>query len=222
METLNDYRDTDLSGISFDECVVTESTQRAARLFVSQYHYSGGMGNAGIPVGMYHQPTNTKLGVIVFHAPISENVRASVFGEGHEDKVIELHRMAIHPDAPHNAGSWFISRALDWLKDYKPQYKAVLSFADTTEGHDGTVYQACSADYYGMSPPKTYYKDTEGVLRAPRQNGENISKSQAKERGWTPVERQAKHRYVFWLPDPYESKDDLREKTNLDLQEYPE
>lgn len=222
MNTLQNYQDTDLANISFSDLIVKQSTQRAARLFVEEYHYTGGMGNAGIPVGLFHQPTSTKLGVIVFHAPISENVRRSIFGEGDEHKVIELHRMAIHPKAPHNTGSWFITRALDWLKGYKSQYKAVVSFADSTEGHDGTVYQAANADYYGKSGTATFYKDQEGVLRHARQNGENITQEAAANRGWEPVKRDAKHRYVFWLPDKYESKDNLRERAEIALQDYPE
>jgi len=221
MNTLHDYSETEMSVGTLEELIVKESSQRAARMFMEEYHYTGGMGNAGIPVGLYHQPSGTKMGGIVFHAPISEKVRASVFGEGHEDKVIELHRMAIHPEAPHNTGSWFISRALDWLKDYKAQYKAVVSFADSTEGHDGTVYQAANADYYGMSGEATYYQDSEGVLRAPRQNGENINQEEAKKRGWKPVKRKAKHRYVFWLPDEYQSKEELRDKAEIKLQNYP-
>jgi hypothetical protein len=222
MNTLTQYTDSKIQDVQFNDLLVTNTTPQAARSFFQEYHYSGGMGNAAIPVGVYHQPSSELLGAIAFHAPISENVRRSVFGDGREDEVIALQRLALHPKAPANTGSWFISRALDWLKGYKPNYKAVITFADTTEGHDGTVYQACSADYYGMSPPKTYYKDQEGVLRAPRQNGKNISKQDAKKRGWTPVERQAKHRYVFWLPDEYESKDKLRNECNLTIQNYPE
>jgi hypothetical protein len=222
MQTLHNYTKTKLDSVSLDDCVVKKIPKRAAEPLVAEYHYTGGMGNAPIPVGLTHQPSNELLGVVVFHAPISEHVRASIFGEGNEDKVIELHRMAIRPIAPHNTGSWLISRALDVLEVHKPHYKAVVSFADTTEGHDGTVYQAANADYYGMSGKAIYYEDSEGVLRAPRQNGENISKSDAKKSGWSIVERDAKHRYVFWLPDEYESKEELREQAEIELQEYPE
>jgi len=186
--------------------------------FVSEYHYSGGMGNAAMPYGIVQEHTGELVGVVAFHTPISENVRASVFGPDHVDSVTELHRMAIHPDAPHNTASWAISRALSSLKSDKPKYKAVLSFADTTEGHDGTVYQAANADYAGMSQTATFYRDDDGRLRAPRQCGENVD---PEARGWEKESRDAKHRYVFWIPDPYESKDDLRERCELELQPYP-
>jgi len=198
---------------------VQKIDQRSAKMFISQYHYAGGMGNAGICYGLFSR--GCLIGVIVFHTPISENVRKSVYGESRKDEVSELHRMAIHPDAPQNTATYFISRALDALKEYRKQYTAILSFADTTEGHDGTVYQAANADYTGMTAPTTFYKDSTGRLRAPRQDGTNITHADAKQRNWTAVNRKAKHRYVFWLPDPYESKDELRTESNLETQPYP-
>jgi hypothetical protein len=205
--------------LSFDAYSVTQIDQRAARSFVETYHYSGGMGNAGMPWGLYAD--GFLVGVIVFHTPISENVRKSVYGDSRKDEVTELHRMAIHPQAPQNTATWFISRVLDRLKEYKPKYTAVLSFADTTEGHDGTVYQAANADYTGMTDTTTFYKDQSGRLRAPRQCGENIDTQTAKQRGWKPVQRESKHRYVFWLPGEYQSKAELREASNLTVQPYP-
>ena len=199
---------------------VQKIDRRSAKSFVSQYHYSGGMGNAGICWGLFSQ--GSLIGVIVFHVPISENVRKSVYGPERKDEVFELHRMAIHPKAPQNTATYFISRALDALKEHRPKYTAILSFADTTEGHDGTVYQAASADYAGMTDKAIFYKDKQGRLRAPRQDGTNINTDEAKRRGWKSVKRKSKHRYVFWLPGPYQSKDQLRQESNLEIQEYPE
>jgi hypothetical protein len=213
---------TDKEKYEIADFSVSKIDQRSACLFVSQHHYAGGMGNAAIPFGLFDNPTSKLMGVIAFHAPISENVRASVFGEDHKDSVIELHRMAIHPDAPHNTATWFISRALDALKEHKPKYKAVISMADTTEGHDGTVYQAANADYYGTTGKATFYRDGMDRLRAPRQCGENITPAEAEERGWKVEKREAKHRYVFWLPDEYESKSELRSISQIEFQEYPD
>jgi hypothetical protein len=204
---------------ALQEFTIQKIDQRSAEMFVSQYHYAGGMGNAGICYGLFS--CGCLIGVIVFHTPISENVRKSVYGDSRKDEVSELHRMAIHPDAPQNTATYFISRALDALKEHRPQYTAILSFADTTEGHDGTVYQAANADYTGMTAPTTFYEDSTGRLRAPRQDGTNITHAEATRRDWTPVKRKAKHRYVFWLPGSYESKDELRTASQLETQPYP-
>jgi hypothetical protein len=221
MNTLVDYAETPQQDYSFDEFVVKDVPLDVAREFLSQHHYLGGCGNAAMPWGLYSQRTSELLGIIAFQTPISEAVRASVFGKKYKERVTEFHRMAIVDRAPSNTATWFIARTLDELKDYKPKYWAVVTFADTTVGHDGTVYQASNADYYGTTGEHTFYRTQDGDLKAPRQVGENITIQDALDRGWTPEQRDAKHRYVYWLPDEYQSKDELREKSNLELQPYP-
>lgn len=230
----------------FEDLAVHKMPLAPAREFITKHHYSRGCGNAAMTWGVYHEPTSKLLGVIAFQTPISENVRASIFELGctaypndsipswnqcgcdHIDKrhgyrqhVTELHRLAIIDEAPQNTGSWFISRALKRLKFYKPKYWAVVSMADTTEGHVGTVYQASNADYYGMSAACKAYVDETGRLRTRRQCGVNISAETAERRGWTSVKRQTKHRYLFWLPDPYESKEAVRRRKSVELLAYP-
>lgn len=225
-----------------------------AKRFIGKHHYSGGCGNAAMSWGLYHNPTGRLIGAISFQTPIGENVRKSIFElrssdydsgsipswnqcgcghiveeHGYREHVTELHRLAIVDDAPQNTATWFISRALKRLKEHKPKYWAVVSFADSTEGHDGTVYQAANADYYGMTGTRTIYRDENGRLRHARQNSERITIEEAQQRGWTPESRDAKHRYIFWLPDRYRevesvpsaSKDQLRQMATIELQEYP-
>jgi len=239
---LNQYFDAETVSWSFDDYLIKRISRSLARDFIAEYHYAGGCGNAIMPWGLYEQKNGALVGVIAFQTPISENTRASIF-EGnpgpaeeygrlcdcshideehcYREHVTELHRLALHPDCPANTGSWFITRALDRLKRYKARYWAVISMADSTESHDGTVYQACSADYYGTSGRRKFYRDQEGVLRNPRQVGDNITLAEARERGWEVVQREAKHRYVFWLPDDHYSKTELRELSEINIQPYP-
>lgn len=135
----------------------------------------------------------------MFATPCSENVRASVYGPSRVNEVKELHRLHIQDVTPKNTESWFISRCLKLLKEDRPDITAVLSFADSTEGHQGIIYQATNAYRLGMTGKATFYLDAEGRLRHPRQNGVNISVQKAKELGWTPVKREGKHRYLWLL-----------------------
>lgn len=197
------------------------------RDFILDHHYSGSCHGGPMTWGLYDTAHGDELvGVIGFATPISENVRRSIWREDVEDEMkdatTELHRLVTLDDCPHNTETWFISRGLDALKEYKDKYKAVISFADSTEGHDGTIYQASNAIYYGQTGEHTFYRDNDGNLRAPRSNGENISVEEARSRGWEPEKRSHKHRYLFLLPDEYESKDDVRDLLDVDEQDYPE
>lgn len=171
---------------------------KMAKEYLIANHYSHGCHNAPSPCyGLFEH--GELIGAIAFATPCSENVRASVFGAEYKDSVIELHRLHIKDVTPRNTESWFISKSLKLLKEDKPRIKAVISFSDSTQGHQGTIYRASGFYYIGHTGNTTFYLDETGRLRHPRQNGVNITKEMAEERHWTPVKRFAKNRYLYIL-----------------------
>lgn len=171
-----------------------------AKEYIRRYHYSHGSHNGPSPC--YGLFDNGKLiGVLMFATPCSENVRACVFGPEHKDWVVELHRLHIQDVTPKNTESWFISRCLELVRKDRPQTKAVLSFSDTTVGHNGAIYKATNAYRIGHTGRATFYMDQDGRLRHPRQNGRNITKVEASALGWKPVVREAKNRFLWILGD---------------------
>lgn len=185
---LNNYK------ISLIDC-------ETAKNYIIKNHYSHGCHNAPSPC--YGLFDNDKLiGVLMFATPCSENVRASVFGEEYKDWVIELHRLHILDVTPKNTESWFISRCLKLLRQDRPQTKAVISFADSTQGHSGIIYQATHFFYCGKTGKATFYLDQDGRLRHPHQNGVNITRKMALEKGWQPVTRFSKNRYLYIYRKP--------------------
>ena len=171
---------------------------KTAKTYIHKNHYSHGSHNAPSPCyGLYDE--NELIGVLMFATPCSENVRASVFGVERKNEVIELHRLHILDCTPKNTESWFIARCLKMLKKEKPYINAVVSFADETEGHSGVIYKATHFVYEGKTASVMFYKDVDGRLRHPRQNGVNITRDRAKELGWQPTKRLGKNRYVYYF-----------------------
>jgi hypothetical protein len=172
--------------------------------FITANHYTHGCHNGPMGFGLYY--SEQLIGVCAFATPCSENVRSSVFGKDYKDSVTELHRLFIFDGTPRNLETWFVSRALNMLKQEKPHINAVVSFADGSQGHFGFVYQALNAIYYGTSGKATFYRDMTGRLRHPRQNGVNITKETADTYGWVAEKRDAKYRYLFLLGTPLQKK----------------
>lgn len=139
------------------------------------------------------------VGVCAFACPCSEAVRASVFGPEHKHRVTELHRLALLDSEPKCSESALIAASLRLLHADRPDIRGVITFADSTQGHLGTIYQASNALYLGTTGRAIFYLDQDGRLRHPRQCGVNISREEAKARGWRPVRRGAKHRYLLLL-----------------------
>jgi hypothetical protein len=181
-----------------------------ARDYIKENHYSHGCHNGASPCfGLFDN--DSLIGVLMFATPCSERVRASIFGVEHKKHVTELHRLHILDCTPKNTESWFISRCLKLIKQIKSEIWAVVTFADQTEGHEGTIYKATNAFRLGNSPPMRFYIDKTGRLRHPRQNGKNIGLKEAEGMGWKPVMREGKLRYMWLLPDDKRHKKKLME-----------
>ena len=189
---------------------------KEAKEYIIKNHYSHGCHNAPSPCyGLFDN--ENLIGVLMFATPCSENVRASVFGPEYKDSVIELHRLHVLDVTPKNTESWFISHCLKLIKEDKPRVKAVISFSDTTQGHNGIIYQATNFYFIGKTTPCTFYLDETGRLRHPRQNGVNITSDMAKERGWTPVKRYSKNRYLIFTPASKTEKKHLIKMCKYDV-----
>lgn len=67
-----------------------------------------------------------------------------------ESDLTELRRLVCIDDTPKNTESWFIGRALKWLKN-NTDIKIVLSYADETHGHSGVIYKASNFNYCGIT-----------------------------------------------------------------------
>ena len=199
--------------------IVDKISSAVGQEFVKTHHYSHGIHNGPMCYGLFD---DTRLvGVCAFATPCSEAVCASVFGVEHKRSVTELHRLVLLDECPKNSESFFIVRALKLLKRDRPNYNAVLSFADATEGHIGTIYQATNALYTGTSGRATFYLDSTGRLRHPRQNGVNVTKEFVQENNWKPVKREGKHRYLYLLPVDKKHKRVLQSNLKLVNLPYP-
>ena len=69
-----------------------------------------------------------------------------------EDDLIELKRLCCIDNTPKNTESFFIGKTLRWLHD-NTNIKTVISYADTTYQHSGTIYKASNFTHVGMTAP---------------------------------------------------------------------
>ena len=173
-----------------------------ATLFYQEHHYLRGCSNSAMAYAVYKAGESRMIACVAFQTPVSENVRCSVFGPEYKRNVAELGRLAICPTVNIQASS-FMSRVIkayanDRQRKGLSPISALISFADTAQGHHGGVYQAMSWTYTGQSLSySTVYTDPTGRRRHRRQNGSNITAGQARCRGWTVAgERGIKHRYI--------------------------
>lgn len=157
--------------------------------------------------------------VVTYGVPCSSTLLRGICGPEEAHNVYELNRLWIHPDMPRNAASYLVSRSMKKLDK-----EIVVSFADSSVGHVGYVYQACNFLYCGLSArfldPKV--RGMEGKHHATFAHGMTMRQVIEKygEDSVEYVERPRKHRYVYFNAPPKRRKA-LRRKLLYGVMPYP-
>ena len=157
------------------------------------------------------------LGALTLGAGPS-NVFRFVDGASPRD-CITLTRLWLSDELPSNAESRVIGIVLRNLARYT-DLKFVVSYADPTVGHVGTIYQASNWLYLGLSQATPLYSLAGGSPRHSRSfshsfGTRNVSHFAARGVSLHKVPQQPKHRYLFPL-DP-----SCRSRISVPVLPYP-
>lgn len=148
------------------------------------------------------------IGVCTFGTPVSSTLRDLWKGKY---ELIELNRLCVNDNLPKNTLSFFVSKSINYL----PKPLVLVSYADTSQNHNGYIYQDTNWFYTGLSIPfKDYYiKGLEHL-----HNGTIMDMSRGKENRieWLrgkygddliQIERPRKHRYFFFHGNKFQKKE---------------
>ncbi len=136
-------------------------SQEAATYAVSKWHYSRRMPNAKlVKIGVWE---DAFVGAIIYGSGSNRNI-GRPFGLA-QTEICELVRVALAPRRQHPT-TQCIALSLRLLRRQSPGLQLVVSYADTAQGHLGTIYQAGNWLYFGTSE-QTYLK-VHGQIVHPR------------------------------------------------------
>ena len=174
---------------------IREIETRIAVDIVVSNHYLHRKGPCSRAFGLF-DPEGSLRGVVTYGVPASVPLVKGLLGPENRHLVGELTRLWIDDDAPRNGESYLIGNTVR-----KSGYEVLVSFADTSMGHLGIVYQATNWLYTGLS---SKHKDWILLGHEGRHTrhtwdewgGIEGAKKAIPER-MRQVERPRKHRYVF-------------------------
>lgn len=178
------------------DIIVGPVSSADVREFARRYHYAQVEGSATWRWGLWDGPV--LHGVVSYNMP-TRRACQSIFGAEHFDKVWHMGRLILSDDSPRNSESRLIGGSLRAIERDYPHIWAVLTFADTTVGHIGIVYQATNAIYTGSGGNAIYYTDAAGNRRSPKCHSGWLSQERVDELGLTRHRGGVKHRYVYIL-----------------------
>ena len=138
---------------------IRQIDKASAKKMVVKYHYSKLWTKCSVALGLFRKTGNEHsffdeaeeemVGVIVYGDPIGRLTGQSISDEIDRTEVYELVRLFIHDGYGSNIESWFISQSFNWLRKFRTEIKALVSYASPVEGHSGTIYQATNWIYQG-------------------------------------------------------------------------
>lgn len=122
------------------------ASNKAIKYACLNFHYAKAVPNVGLAYNVFNKK-NEWCGVICYGVDATNNI-ASPYSLK-QGEVIELLRMALNGKQESTTKAMSISLKL--LKKYAPNVKLIVSYADSEQGHYGTIYQATNWFYTGYS-----------------------------------------------------------------------
>ena len=122
---------------SFSTCRVSPVSRTEADPLVKAHYLKRWPGVCVLTLGMWRELF--LVGVIVFALPPRETMkRYSV------TVAWELARLYILDTEPFNSETWFMARAIKFIRASHPEVEVLVSYADPSHGHKGTIYRAAN------------------------------------------------------------------------------
>jgi hypothetical protein len=189
--------------------------------FLLDIHYAKRMPSISVAFGLY--VSDVLEGIITYGTPPSSTLRAGICGPEMSKFVLELNRLCLKSNTKMH-GSFLIGQSLKLLEGNK----IVVSFADTEQGHVGTVYQATNFIYCGLSAKRTDWKvkgkeHLHGQTIADEFRGvKNRSVAMREKYGdnFYLSPRPRKHRYIYFIGSRTFKKTCL-ESLRYNIEQYP-
>lgn len=183
------------------------------KIVLAAAHYIGKPGSTSVRLGFY---LDCDLAGVITYGTVPRNNAAAICGPDVASGVLELTRLALYDWAPTNSESWVIGQSFAWLRGYRRDVRVLISYADASVGHVGTIYQATNWIYTGMSGGDVHWLCDDGRTLHPRTTGWDTSRLPPGR--WRTSA--GKHRYVMLLGDRRERRD-LRRQLRWKSQPYP-
>jgi hypothetical protein len=180
--------------------------------WVLNKHYAKRLCSISYSFGLFNLD-NILIGICTFGSPPSRSLCIGVCGIENAYKVNELNRLCVNDGLEKNVLSFFVSNCLKQL----PNDLIIVSYADTSQGHNGYIYQATNWIYTGLSAKRTERYD----LNNPNKHSKSVVENKNNNYKELAVRnRPQKHRYIFFTGTKTQVKK-LKSQLKYAKKDYP-
>jgi hypothetical protein len=146
-----------------EDYTVTPCEHRVARALVEQYHYTGSASNTSVAAHCLVRKADGKIVGSALWMPPTARAAQGLAREhlGSADRhreVLALSRLVIAPGEPQNAAGMLLGGSEKILRGL-PRWALLVTYADTAEGHKGTIYKATNWVAAGLTEPRPRWRE---------------------------------------------------------------
>lgn len=172
-----------------------------ARHLIENYHYAASATKTRVYThGLFRKGEEffdaNVLG-IAWWLPPTKNAAMKTYPEGDWRKVLSLTRLVISPNVPKNACSFMLSRSIKLIDASK--WECLVTYADTWQGHEGTIYKATNWEYMGLTTASSVFTNTNGRMMGKKRGAKNLTSQEMTNAGFTEEGKFQKHKFRFLL-----------------------
>lgn len=181
--------------------IVKSISKHLCKEWLLHKHYAKRIPSIIFSFGLYEN--KVLVGVLTIGNSPSKDLCQNVLNGLYAKNVLELNRLCTNEDIDKNANSFFISQSFKLL----PKPLVLVSYADTSQNHNGYIYQATNWIYTGLS-----YKMNEWRQIGTNKHSRNLCKKFTTEYmknnsdKFIRVERPRKHRYIYFIGSKSQKK----------------
>ena len=117
-------------------CAVAPITKAAADWMIRSHYLGRWPGVVVLRLGLYLD--GRAVGCIVYALPPRETSKR------YNATTWELARLWIRDEMPRNSETWLIARSVEFIRKHHPFVGCLVSYADPSVGHAGTIYKAAN------------------------------------------------------------------------------
>lgn len=175
--------------------VVQDCDLKLGQDLVKKYHYAKGGSNTCVYMhGLYYKPTMELVGIAWWLPPT--RVACESVNKENWKKVLSLTRLVIVPNIPKNACSFLLSKSILLIKKDE-RFTDLVTYADESQNHIGTIYKASNWIYVGKTGPYPRWIDPRTGKQVAQKATVNRVKAKMLEMGYVKVGSFYKHKYVL-------------------------
>lgn len=176
------------------EYTIARCDHAAAVALVRAHHYAGGSANTSVlSVGAYRAG---RMVAAALWMPPTRVCAESVSPDW--QRVLSLSRLVVVPGEPTNVASMIIGACLRILRR-EGVWSHLVTYADESQGHTGTIYRATNWTYAGRTKPEPRWIDRHGRQVSRKSGPVSRTAAEMTALGYVLSGRFSKHKFVLHL-----------------------